>query len=74
MKDFDLIQKFTSFFENALGFKQIYMDKTFKLPEKPFQIDEAKYDDYIHKFLKDNTIQENSYYYAINKIKSDLNT
>ena len=74
MKDFDLIQKFTLFFEETLGFHNIYMDKPFELPEKSFRIDEEKYNDYTRKFLKDNNILENSFYYAINKIKKDLDT
>jgi hypothetical protein len=73
MKDFSLIKKFTSFFENAVGFKSIYMDKPFIMPKEPLKIDEKKYENYTRKFLKDNSIYENSYYYAINKIKSDLN-
>ena len=72
MKDFDLIKKFTLFFEEALGFKSVYMDEPFELPEKAFKIDEEKYNDYTRKFLKDNDIQENSYYYAIKKVKKDL--
>ncbi|MGY5850477.1 hypothetical protein [Salegentibacter sp. F14] len=35
-------------------------------------VDKKSYDDYIKKFLKDGIVNENSYYYAIRKIHSDI--
>jgi len=35
-------------------------------------VNKEKYSDYTRKYLKDNNIQENSYYYAIKHITKDL--
>lgn len=62
------------FFAEELGMKTIDMDKemTLKgLSEVPLDLD--MYRNYTSKYLKDNDIQENSYYYAIERIRKDLN-
>ena len=61
------------FFANELGMKVLYtneevtMNSFFEVP-----LDSEKYEDYTRKYLKDNDIQENSYYYAIRKIEKDI--
>ena len=73
MNNFKLIRDFMTFFEKTLGFKSIYMDKPINnLPKNIMSVDKKKYKDYTQKFLKDNKIQENSFYYAIKYINRDL--
>lgn len=60
------------FFEKQLGMTRIEMGTNKEnLPIK-VMVDEKKYQDFTTKYLKDNDIQENSYYYAIKHITKDL--
>lgn len=60
------------FFEKELDMTRVEMgiDKV-NLPTE-VNVDKEKYFDFTRKYLKDNNIQENSYYYAIRHIKNDL--
>jgi hypothetical protein len=61
------------FFIDELGMNELDMDSDHALEElNSLKIDKEKYNNYIRKFLKDNNIQENSYYYAIKYIENDL--
>ncbi|MDX1718633.1 MAG: hypothetical protein R3353_00595 [Salegentibacter mishustinae] len=67
------LRKFTTFFIEELGMTAVEIDKPVpKLNFEDVSINEKKYLDFTRKYLKDNDIQENSYYYAINKIQKDL--
>lgn len=60
------------FFEEELDMTRVEMgtDKE-NLPTR-VNVNMEKYTYFTRKYLKDNNIQENSYYYAINNIKKDL--
>ena len=61
------------FFANELGMKII--NTTEEVPVNSISevpLDSKKYEDYIRKYLKDNDIEENSYYYAVRKIEKDI--
>jgi len=62
----------TYFFIENIGMNEVDLDKNTLLSRKNINIDKTKYLDYKTKYLKDNDIQENSYYYAIRHIKNDL--
>lgn len=62
----------TYFFIENVGMNEVNLDEKTVLSWKNITIDKAKYHDYKTKYLKDNDIQENSYYYAIRHIKNDL--
>lgn len=68
------IRKFILFYEETLGLKTIYMDSPNKVEKDIVSIDDKKYSDYIRKFMKENDIQENSFYYAIKKVNQDLDS
>ena len=61
------------FFQKELGMKNYAMDKDEKTVLEENLLDNKKYGDYTRKFLKDNAIEENSYFYAINRIAKDMN-
>lgn len=64
---------FMEFFLKDLDMNGVDMEKT-ELNDAPniLHVNEPKYKEYTQKYLKDNNIQENSYYYAIRHIKKDL--
>ena len=67
------IRKSILFFANELGMKILKTNEEVPInciSEVPF--DSEKYEDYTRKYLKDNDIKENSYYYAIKKIEKDI--
>ncbi|MDT0649640.1 hypothetical protein [Autumnicola edwardsiae] len=67
-----LMGKYMHFFEEKLGFQSYPMEAKKSAPIPVLSFDHQKYNDYTTKFLKDNHIKENSYYYAFNYIKSDI--
>ena len=67
------LQEAIVFFAEELGMKIVDMEEKVQVnsvSEVPLDLD--KYGDYTRKYLKDNDIQENSYYYAIRKIEKDI--
>ncbi|MDT0644227.1 hypothetical protein RM553_15425 [Zunongwangia sp. F363] len=67
-----LMGKYITFFEENLGFETYPMENKKEKTTPQLLIDHQKYKDYTMKFLKDNKIRENSYYYAFNYIKKDI--
>lgn len=76
LKDRYMMEQFPGknvrFFIEELGMKDIFMDQEDKFQSEDVKIDKEKYEDYKRKFLKDNDIQENSYFYAIQKIQKEI--
>lgn len=73
IRDYDKnIRAATYFFIENVGMHEVNLDENIVLSWKNITIDKTKYRDYKTKYLKDNNIQENSYYYAIRHIKNDL--
>jgi hypothetical protein len=67
------IKKGTCFFLNDLDMLGFYIDREFEeINYKDVKINKSRYSEYTQNFIKDNDIQENSYYYAIKKITNDL--
>lgn len=66
-----LMQAINFFIEN-LGMEEVNMDKTIESQGIQATLNDLKYHNYTIKFLKDNTIQQNSFYYSLNKIKEDI--
>lgn len=67
------IKKATCFFLNDLDMKGFYIDREHEeISNDDVKINISKYSEYTRNFIKDNDIQENSYYYAIKKITDDL--
>ena len=67
------IRKSILFFADELGMKILKTNEEItinSISEVPLDLE--KYEDYTRKYLKDNEIQENSYFYAIKKIEQDL--
>lgn len=62
----------SDFFINDVGMIPVDLDSNTVLSWENITIDKTKYLDYKTKYLKDNKIPENSYYYAIRHIKNDL--
>ena len=62
------LKKLFNFYTNYLDMKSLYMDKNLEnVSTKPY-INLEKYNLYRKRFLKDNNIQDNSFYYAITNI------
>ncbi|SFN73713.1 hypothetical protein [Salegentibacter flavus] len=62
------VKKLFDFYTGYLNMNSIYIDKNLQDQQaKPF-IDRERYQLYKNRYIKDNHIQENSYYYAINRI------
>jgi hypothetical protein len=73
VKDYDTNLKLsTYFFIENLGMNEVDLDENTVLSWENITIDKTKYLDYKTKYLKDNDIQENSYFYAIKQIQNDL--
>ncbi|SKB36904.1 hypothetical protein SAMN05660776_0767 [Salegentibacter holothuriorum] len=67
------IKKGTCFFLNDLDMRGFYIDREFEeISNNDIKINKKRYKEYTQNFIKDNNIQENSYYYAISKIKQEL--
>lgn len=67
------IKKATCFFLNDLDMKGFYIDREHEeISNDDVKINFNRYSEYTRNFIKDNDIQENSYYYAIKKITNDL--
>ena len=61
------------FFADELGMKVLYTNEEVTIDSfSDVPLDLEKYEEYTRKYLKDNDIRENSYYYAIKKIEKDL--
>ena len=70
----DRLANAINFFIDEVGMTAVDMDKQTEAKKlSAVKIDYKKYEHYTHRFLKDNDIQENSYYYAIERIREDLN-
>ena len=59
-------------YSHELGVKIINTDSNFFLNKEDIEVNHELYNHYIKKFLKENSYQGNSYYYAINRIIKDL--
>ncbi len=62
------IKKLFNFYTNYLNMSSLYMDRNLNIQTVQPYIDFNKYDLYKKRFLKDNNIQENSFYYAVRNI------
>jgi hypothetical protein len=62
------IKKLFDFYTNYLNMKSFYTDKDLKNQQITPFVDEEKYKLYKNRYIKDNSIEENSYYYAIRQI------
>ncbi|MDT0649641.1 hypothetical protein [Autumnicola edwardsiae] len=71
-ENFPLIQKFLMFFHENLDMKILDVESPKELQLSEVQINEKKYNEYIKKYLKDNRINEHSYYYSFKRIEKDL--
>lgn len=63
---------FINSYKRELGLKIINMDSNFVISQEDAEINMSLYNIYIKKFLKENTYEGNSYYYAIQEIIQDL--
>lgn len=62
------IKKLFNFYTNYLNMSSLYMDRDLNFENAQPYIDFNKYKLYKKRFLKDNDIQENSFYYAVRSI------
>jgi len=67
-----IVGHFLSFFTKELDMKSITFQDSQAINFSEISINEKKYNDYISKYLKDNDIQENSYFHAIKRIQNDM--
>lgn len=59
-------------FVNFLKIPIIYMNQEIIIKKECSVINEKAYNDYVRKFMRENVIDENSYYYAIKRISRDI--
>lgn len=59
-------------FVNSLKIPTIHMNKEIIIKKEYSIINEKAYNDYVRKFMRENVIDENSYYYAIKQISRDI--
>ena len=68
-----IIRDHILFYPQELGMINYPMDRDESTILEENLLDYEKYEEYTRKFLKDNAIEENSYFYAINRIVKDMN-